>query len=69
VLIQIIANVAISIGCFMPKASEEMLNQLGIKKKLSDFDIDIAKKWMIVAPGTTINKAEPLFPRIKKKNV
>jgi methionyl-tRNA synthetase len=53
----------------MPKASEEMLNQLGIKKKLSDFDIDIAKKWMIVAPGTTINKAEPLFPRIKKKNV
>jgi methionyl-tRNA synthetase len=65
-LIEILRIVAISISPFIPATSRNIWGQLGL-----DGDIDRARfadleKWGLSRPGTRINKAGPLFPRIEE---
>ena len=57
---QRIAHIILS--AFMPTTSAKALAYLGFEEKPTEN----AMKWGLTAGGTTINKAEALFPRIQE---
>jgi methionyl-tRNA synthetase len=59
-LLEILRFAMVMISPFMPTTAEKMANQLGIV--LDDYSLDI--KWGGMKEGGTINRGEPLFPRL-----
>jgi methionyl-tRNA synthetase len=51
------------LSAFMPKTSQKGLCYMGITEPLTEASL----AWGALKPGTTIRKAEPLFPRIEEK--
>ena len=63
-LMEILRMVAVSLSPFMPEATKNIWNQLGLK----DFDkirFSDIEKWGLMKEATSVNKGQPLFPRIK----
>jgi methionyl-tRNA synthetase len=57
-------NVAILLSPIIPSKSAEILNQLGFEAK--GLTLPQLKPWGNLKPGTKINPAESLFPRLQK---
>ncbi len=56
---------AILLSPVMPQKTEAILTRMGWDKEL---EIDDARKWGALKPGTAIQKGDPLFPRIETKD-
>ncbi|MDO8683267.1 MAG: methionine--tRNA ligase [Armatimonadota bacterium] len=59
--------VTVMIAPFMPEAAKEMWRQLGITEPLEKQTWAGAGAWGKLAPGTKVEAAEPIFPRIEEK--
>lgn len=65
-LAEVLRIVSILISPFMPQTSPKIWAQLGITANFADVQLADAKAWGRTEAGTTIAKAEPIFPRIEE---
>ena len=61
-LLESIRVVALLINPFMPRTGRKILDNLGCRE--DDLAYDLQNQWGGLQPGTRIDKAPPLFPRI-----
>jgi len=50
---------------FTPGASGRLWTSLGILEGLDEQRLPAAGRWGGLAPGTTVSKGDPLFPRVE----
>ncbi len=65
--IETLRFLALCLYPFIPSTAENMAHQLGLEVDFSKPLPESVWKWGGFAPGTTINKGAPLFPRIEPK--
>ncbi len=63
-LLEAIRTIAIMVSPVMPRTAEQIWEQLG-QEDFASMTIEDAKNWNALAPGTSVKKAPPLFPRIE----
>ncbi|MBI4733749.1 MAG: class I tRNA ligase family protein, partial [Rubrobacteridae bacterium] len=63
-LLEAIRIIAVLIAPIMPETAERIWDQLG-QSNFSELKIDDAEVWHGLAPGTSVKKAPPIFPRIE----
>jgi methionyl-tRNA synthetase len=61
-LVEVLRIAGISIWPFMPVTAESIFGQLGLEKKFRFSDL---KEWGLSKPGVSVNKGNPIFPRIE----
>ncbi len=65
-LLETIRVIAVLISPVMPETAEKIWDQLG-QADFTSVTIEDSKRWDMLAPGTSVKKAAPLFPRIELK--
>lgn len=65
-LLETIRVIAILISPVMPETAEKIWDQLG-QSNFTSVTIEDARKWDMLALGTAVKKAAPLFPRVEIK--
>ncbi len=63
-LLEAIRTVVILVSPVMPRTAEQIWEQLG-QEDFGSITFGDAKNWDALAPGTSVKKAPPLFPRIE----
>lgn len=63
-LMEVLRIVAIAISPFMPTKARQMWEQMGIASDFSSASFSDMQNWGLFPSGTTVNKTEPLFPRV-----
>jgi len=66
-LLEVLRITAISIASFMPETAENIWGQLGMPGDIEKVKTSSIKEWGVMKEGASINKANPLFPRIETK--
>jgi len=64
-LLESIRIIALILAPFMPDTGEKILQILGCDK--NNLSLDGQEQWGGLKPGTNIEKAAPMFPRIEKE--
>jgi methionyl-tRNA synthetase len=68
-LLEVLRLAAVLLQPFMPRTTPRILAQLGEQEPERARELPQAAAWGGLAPGQSIAKAEPLFPRIEKEKV
>jgi len=63
-LLEAIRTIVVLVSPVMPRTAEQVWEQLG-QENFGSITIEDAKIWNALAPGTSVKKAPPLFPRIE----
>lgn len=64
ILLESLRHIARLLWPFMPSTSEKIFEKLGIIEQERTIKYSEAKSWGELAPGTQVQKGEPLFPRL-----
>lgn len=59
--------IGILIKPFMPETAEKIYTQLGIEKDIETVTLDDARVWGKLSNGISVQKGQPIFPRIEVK--
>lgn len=60
---QSIGVTAVLLYPFMPESSEEIWRRLGSSGSIASLDLDSARDWGFIEPGSGVEKGQSLFPR------
>ncbi len=63
---QSIGVISILIYPFMPQSAEEIWKRLGSSVSMASFNLDNARDWGFIEPGSGVEKGESLFPRYEE---
>jgi methionyl-tRNA synthetase len=63
-LLEVLRIISVSVYPVMPRTASNIRAQLGVKDSPGGLSIGSIKKWGVLSAGDSINKSNPLFPRI-----
>lgn len=66
-LLEALRIAAVSVYPFMPKTAQAIWSQLGMAGEVEKVDINRESLWGARKPGSSVNKPQPIFPRIEVK--